>query len=86
MRRSASNCRARTTAAWAKRASVGRACAQPGVDTAAILLTSGSEAQPKAVPLTHANILANLRDVLEFVKIYRDDCLIGFLPPFHSFG
>ena len=29
---------------------------------AAILFTSGSEARPKAVPLTHANFLANLRD------------------------
>jgi long-chain-fatty-acid--[acyl-carrier-protein] ligase len=55
-------------------------------ETAAILLTSGSEAQPKAVPLSHANILANLCDVFSFVRLYEDDCLIGFLPPFHSFG
>jgi len=55
-------------------------------ETAAILLTSGSEAQPKAVPLTHDNILANLRDVFKVVSFYRDDCMIGFLPPFHSFG
>lgn len=55
-------------------------------DTAAILLTSGSEAQPKAVPLSHANIIANLRDIFKVVDIYQDDCMIGFLPPFHSFG
>ena len=55
-------------------------------EVAAILLTSGSEALPKAVPLTHANILANLRDVFGYVHIFEDDCLIGFLPPFHSFG
>ncbi|MBI4580465.1 MAG: AMP-binding protein [Planctomycetes bacterium] len=54
--------------------------------TAVVLLTSGSETQPKAVPLTHANLLANLRDVLSVVTIREDDCLIGFLPPFHSFG
>lgn len=54
--------------------------------TAAILLTSGSETRPKAVPLTHANILTNLRDVLSRVSLYHDDCLVAFLPPFHSFG
>jgi long-chain-fatty-acid--[acyl-carrier-protein] ligase len=55
-------------------------------EVAAILLTSGSETQPKAVPLSHANILSNLRATLDFVRMYEDDCLLGFLPPFHSFG
>jgi acyl-CoA synthetase (AMP-forming)/AMP-acid ligase II/1-acyl-sn-glycerol-3-phosphate acyltransferase/acyl carrier protein len=53
---------------------------------AAILLTSGSEALPKAVPLSHANLLANLRDIPAFFTLREDDSLIGFLPPFHSFG
>lgn len=53
---------------------------------AAILLTSGSESLPKAVPLTHVNILTNIRDVLNIVTVRDDDALIGFLPPFHSFG
>lgn len=55
-------------------------------DIAAVLFTSGSEALPKAVPLTHANILANLRDVTSVVALKRSDCLLGMLPPFHSFG
>jgi acyl-CoA synthetase (AMP-forming)/AMP-acid ligase II/1-acyl-sn-glycerol-3-phosphate acyltransferase/acyl carrier protein len=55
-------------------------------DTAVILFTSGSESLPKAVPLSHANILANLRDVLRMVDVNRADVLIGMLPPFHSFG
>lgn len=54
--------------------------------TAAVIFTSGSETLPKAVPLTAANLLANMREVLEAVKIYENDRLIGFLPPFHSFG
>lgn len=53
---------------------------------AVVLLTSGSESLPKAVPLTHANILANLRDALDVFHMRRDDALMGFLPPFHSFG
>lgn len=53
---------------------------------AAILATSGSESLPKAVPLSHKNILANLRDMLGVVDIRTSDRLIAFLPPFHSFG
>jgi acyl-CoA synthetase (AMP-forming)/AMP-acid ligase II/1-acyl-sn-glycerol-3-phosphate acyltransferase/acyl carrier protein len=54
--------------------------------TAAVLTTSGSESLPKAVPLTHANLLANLRAALDVFTIRHDDVLLGFLPPFHSFG
>jgi len=54
--------------------------------TAVVLFTSGSETLPKAVPLSHQNILANMRDVLSVVTIRENDRLIGFLPPFHSFG
>jgi len=54
--------------------------------TAVILFTSGSETLPKAVPLTHSNLISNIRDVLTVIKIYEEDRLIGFLPPFHSFG
>jgi len=55
-------------------------------ETAVVLFTSGSESLPKAVPLTHANLLANMRDVVGLVRLYPDDRLIGMLPPFHSFG
>jgi long-chain-fatty-acid--[acyl-carrier-protein] ligase len=51
-----------------------------------ILFTSGSESLPKAVPLSHANLLSNLRDVLQTIQIRRDDSMLGMLPPFHSFG
>lgn len=54
--------------------------------TAAILFTSGSETVPKAVPLTHANVLTDLRDTLSLVDIKGKDALLGMLPPFHSFG
>lgn len=55
-------------------------------DTAVVLVTSGSESLPKAVPLTHTNILTNIRDVLQVTDLRRSDRMLGFLPPFHSFG
>lgn len=55
-------------------------------ETAVVLFTSGSESLPKAVPLTHGNVLANLRDLGERFRFRQDDRLIGILPPFHSFG
>ncbi len=53
---------------------------------AVILFTSGSSALPKAVPLTHTNQLSNLKDVLETITLREGDRMLGFLPPFHSFG
>jgi len=55
-------------------------------DPAIILFTSGSESVPKGVPLTHDNILSNIRAVLSEVPFKPDDVLFSFLPPFHSFG
>jgi acyl-CoA synthetase (AMP-forming)/AMP-acid ligase II/1-acyl-sn-glycerol-3-phosphate acyltransferase/acyl carrier protein/predicted MFS family arabinose efflux permease len=55
-------------------------------DAAVILFTSGSEALPKAVPLTHANLLANARDLCAAIELRASDRMIGILPPFHSFG
>ncbi|SDO57456.1 MFS transporter [Desulforhopalus singaporensis] len=59
---------------------------QPVGDTAAVLFTSGSESMPKAVPLTHANILANMNDFSKMVKLDNSHRLAGMLPPFHSLG
>lgn len=60
--------------------------ARPLPATAVILFTSGSEKEPKAVPLTHRNLLANVRDMQEVVIFRPGDRLLAFLPPFHSFG
>ncbi|MFA5916626.1 MAG: AMP-binding protein [Candidatus Gracilibacteria bacterium] len=51
-----------------------------------ILFTSGSESLPKAVPLTHTNLIENIKGSLNIFEIKTDDILLGFLPPFHSFG
>ena len=55
-------------------------------DTAVILFTSGSEGLPKAVPLSHSNIMTNIRDIPSMATVREKDVLIGILPPFHSFG
>ena len=57
-------------------------------ETAAILFTSGSEALPKAVPLTHANILANCRDIAAAFRHQHVvmSSMLSMLPPFHSLG
>jgi len=55
-------------------------------DTAVVLFTSGSESLPKAVPLTHLNILTNIRDALCSFNVVQSDRFLGLLPPFHSFG
>jgi len=53
---------------------------------AVVLFTSGSEKAPKAVPLTHRNILSDVRAGAAALEFTRGDILLGFLPPFHSFG
>jgi len=73
-------------AAWRARFGAKSLRADAAGSVAAILFTSGSESLPKAVPLSHANLLANLRDVLRVVALGPDDRLVGMLPPFHAFG
>lgn len=53
---------------------------------AVILFTSGSEKAPKAVPLTHNNLLSNQRAGIDHLKFLETDVFLGFLPAFHSFG
>ncbi|NLG14584.1 MAG: AMP-binding protein [Lentisphaerae bacterium] len=55
-------------------------------ETAAILFTSGSENLPKTVPLTHVNLIEDVRSAMRRVDLRFDDCILAMLPPFHSFG
>ncbi|HJV48910.1 MAG TPA: AMP-binding protein [Geothrix sp.] len=55
-------------------------------EVAAVLFTSGSESHPKAVPLTHGNLLANIRDAAQALHFREDERVMGCLPPFHAFG
>lgn len=55
-------------------------------DDAVMLFTSGSENLPKAVVLSHANILSDIAGAIQLVPFHKNETLLGFLPPFHSFG
>jgi acyl-[acyl-carrier-protein]-phospholipid O-acyltransferase/long-chain-fatty-acid--[acyl-carrier-protein] ligase len=55
-------------------------------DTAAILFTSGSEKDPKAVQLTHRNIASNIENFGAYVKISDEDIILANLVFFHVFG
>jgi long-chain-fatty-acid--[acyl-carrier-protein] ligase len=64
-----------------------RDIASPSPDQPAVVLfTSGSEKAPKAVPLTHRNLLSNHRGGVAALGPTRRDSILGFLPMFHSFG
>ena len=55
-------------------------------DRAVILFTSGSEGTPKAVALSHANIVGNIRQIASRVSFSPADKVLNALPVFHSFG
>jgi acyl-CoA synthetase (AMP-forming)/AMP-acid ligase II len=53
-------------------------------DVAALLLTSGTTAQPKIVPLTHANICASACSSVKVLALTEADRTINILPLFHG--
>ncbi|HVO10568.1 MAG TPA: AMP-binding protein [Vicinamibacteria bacterium] len=57
-----------------------------GPDLALIQYTSGSTGQPKGVQLTHDNLLANIRAIVEGVAISPTDVGVSWLPLYHDMG
>lgn len=55
-------------------------------DTAVILYTSGTTAEPKGVELTYGNLHSNTVDSLDALGIHEDQTFLNILPPFHVFG
>lgn len=51
-----------------------------------ILFTSGSEKDPKAVPLTHKNIGSNVVNLVKAFQFTNEDMFFSGLPLFHVFG
>ena len=55
-------------------------------DEAILLFTSGSSGEPKGVPLTHRNVLANVLQFASRLDTGSNASVLGCLPLFHSFG
>lgn len=55
-------------------------------ETLVVLFTSGSENEPKAVPLSHRNIGSNVQALSEVFDLSADDKFLANLPLFHVLG
>ncbi len=55
-------------------------------DISVILFTSGSEKEPKAVQLSHRNILHNIDGIPRIADLSEKDTFLAILPLFHVFG
>lgn len=54
-------------------------------DLAALVYTSGTTGKPKGVMLTHRNVLANVKAILQHLQPRSDDVFLSFLPLSHTF-
>jgi long-chain acyl-CoA synthetase len=52
-------------------------------DEAVIIYTSGTTGKPKGVLLTHGNLLANARQIAEWLELTEDDRSLMIMPLFH---
>jgi acyl-CoA synthetase (AMP-forming)/AMP-acid ligase II len=55
-------------------------------DLANIIYTSGSTGKPKGVMLTHANIVANVNSICDYLQLTADDIQMVVLPFFYVMG
>ncbi len=57
-------------------------------ETGVVLFTSGTEGAPKGVVLSHANLVANIEQILQHVSgmLSSKDVIFNPLPTFHCFG
>ena len=73
---------------WAPRVAHARHALSPD-EAAVVLFTSGSEGKPKAVMLTSANLIANVRQVEAHIgspPLIPSQVMLNPLPIFHSYG
>jgi acyl-CoA synthetase (AMP-forming)/AMP-acid ligase II len=57
-----------------------------GDDLAALMFTSGSTGAPRGVMVSHANIIANTRSIIESLRLTGDDRIMAVLPFHYCFG
>src|SRR5262245_11822369 len=56
------------------------------LDVALFLHTSGTTSRPKGVPLTHANLMANIANIARTYQLTPDDASLIVMPLFHVHG
>jgi acyl-CoA synthetase (AMP-forming)/AMP-acid ligase II len=64
----------------------GQAARGPGLgkgDEAIIIYTSGTTGKPKGCLLTHGNVIANARQISQWLRFTEDDRLLTIMPLFH---
>ncbi|WP_353234103.1 long-chain fatty acid--CoA ligase [Diaphorobacter ruginosibacter] len=54
-------------------------------DLAAIVYTSGTTGKPKGVMLTHSNVMADVKAVMQRIAPTQEDVFLSFLPLSHTF-
>ncbi|WFD29415.1 oxalate--CoA ligase [Malassezia sp. CBS 17886] len=64
----------------------GKAQQAAGSDTALVLHTSGTTGRPKAVPLTHANLVATMHNIVDTYALTNADKSFLVMPLFHVHG
>jgi acyl-CoA synthetase (AMP-forming)/AMP-acid ligase II len=57
-----------------------------GDDVALFLHTSGTTSRPKGVPLTHANLMASIRNIVATYALTPEDTSLIVMPLFHVHG
>jgi len=55
-------------------------------DNAQIIYTSGTTGSPKGVTLTHKNLFANTKSIVEYLGLKADDKVMSILPFYYSYG
>ena len=55
-------------------------------DTAFIQFSSGSTSDPKGVVLTHANVMTNIRGIIEHARFTPEDISLSWMPLTHDMG
>ncbi len=53
---------------------------------ASIIFTSGSTGKPKGVMLSHKNIITNTNDIINYLKLTRNDKVLVVLPFYYCYG
>lgn len=58
----------------------------PAAGTAVLVFTSGTTSRPRAVQVSHGNLLANTASIVDYLGLQRDDRMLVVLPFSYCFG